>query len=686
MLCWPSILSGLNTRKWFNFRPQLSALSIHEILEQHWGYSSFRPLQKDIINAVLDGKDTLALLPTGGGKSICFQVPAMAKDGLCLVVSPLIALMKDQVEGLKKKGILALAIYSGMSFLEIKKTLQNAAYGNYKFLYVSPERLETNLFLDMLPALKINLLAIDEAHCISQWGYDFRPPYLRIAALREMLPGIPVLALTASATKLVQDDICEKLAPPPPKGGFLESAKTEKSASNKAADSWKRFQQSFERPNLSYSVFNVPSKQNKLLEILKNVPGTAIVYCKSRKHTREIADLLNLNGIQADHYHAGLNNDERNSKQEKWISNKTRVIVSTNAFGMGIDKPDVRVVVHYDVPDCLENYYQEAGRAGRDGKRAYAVLLYNNKEIQNLQEQSGIRFPEEEKIKQVYIALMNHLQIPAGSGQGISYDLDMAAFATAFKLNILTVTYAIKALEQEDILSFNEVFFKPATVVFTTNREELTDFEKQHPALEPLLKGLLRSYEGIFDFPATVYESKLAKFIQTDIEGIKKDLKKLNDHGILSYAAQKEKPQLTLLQNRMYNDSYQIKTVDYLKRKQNFEDRVNAMIGYINKSTGCRSQHIAGYFTPVKIKACGICDNCINEKVIFISTELFNDITEKIKNITQSESVSVEDILITLKSIKKEKVWKVIDYLLAEGKMKTDKNGKIYFSEKTPGV
>lgn len=637
-------------------------MNIHEILKQYWGYDSFRPLQEDIINAVLDGKDTLALLPTGGGKSICFQVPAMAKDGLCLVVSPLIALMKDQVENLKQKGIPSLAIYSGMSFLEIKKTLQNAAYGNYKFLYVSPERLETSLFLEMLPAMKISLLAVDEAHCISQWGYDFRPPYVRIAALREQLPGVPVLALTASATKVVQDDICNK----------LQFGKTQQ-----------RFQQSFERPNLSYSVFNVPSKQNKLLDILKNVPGTAIVYCKSRKHTREIADLLKLNSINADYYHAGLSNEERGKKQEAWISNRTRVIVSTNAFGMGIDKPDVRVVIHYDVPDCLENYYQEAGRAGRDGKRSYAVLLYNNKELQSLQEQSGIRFPEETAIRQVYMGLMNHLQIPAGSGEGLSYDFDISFFSSAFKINILTATYAIKALEQEDIISFNEVFFKPSSVVFTTNREELNDFEKQQPSLEPLIKGLLRSYEGIFDYPAIVYESKLAKFIQADIAIVKADLQKLNNYGIISYSAQKEAPQITLLQNRMYNDNYQVNTADYLKRKQNFEIRVNAMIDYIKKESGCRSRHIAAYFTPVKINACGICDNCINEKALKVSTEEFDNISGHIIHCTSDKYLSVEDILMTMKSVKKEKVWKVINYLLAEEKIKTNKEGKLGFSIKT---
>jgi len=347
-------------------------LTIHEILKEYWGYDTFRPLQEDIINAVLQGNDTLALLPTGGGKSICFQVPALAKDGLCLVISPLIALMKDQVQNLKNKGIPALSIFSGMSFLEVKKTLQNAVHGNYKFLYVSPERLETNLFLEYLPAMNINLLAVDEAHCISQWGYDFRPPYIRIAQLREYLQQTPILALTASATVNVQNDICEKL---------IFSKKQQ------------RFQQSFERANLSYSVFNVAGKQNKLLEILNNVKGSAIVYCKSRRHTKDIADLLLLNKINASYYHAGLTTEERNKRQEDWINNTTRVMACTNAFGMGIDKPNVRVVIHYDVPDCLENYYQEAGRAGRDGKRAYAVLLYNNKELEDLKLQSSIRYP-----------------------------------------------------------------------------------------------------------------------------------------------------------------------------------------------------------------------------------------------------------------------------------------------------
>lgn len=631
-------------------------MTSQEILKAYWGYDTFRPLQQDIIDAVLEGKDVLALLPTGGGKSICFQVPALAKEGICLVVSPLIALMKDQVENLKRKGINALAVYSGMSFLEVKKTLQNAAYGNYKFLYVSPERLETNLFLEYLPAMNISLLAVDEAHCVSQWGYDFRPPYLRIANLRELLPKVPVLALTASATKMVQDDICEKLL----------FGKTHQ-----------RFQQSFERPNLSYSVFNVPSKQNKLLEILKNVPGTAIVYCKSRKHTKEIADLLRMNNINADFYHAGLTNDERNKKQESWILNKTRVIACTNAFGMGIDKPDVKAVIHYDVPDCLENYYQEAGRAGRDGKRAYAVLLYSNKELENLEQQSDIRFPGADEIKKTYTALMNHLQVAAGSGEGMNYDLDMATFTVAFKLNLLATTYAIKALEQDDIISFNEIIFKPSTVMVIASREDLMEFEKIHPELEPMIKGLLRSYEGVFDFPAIIHEMQLAKFLKKEISAVKKELKQLNDYGIIVYAPQNEKPQITLLKNRMYADSYSVNTAVHMQQKKNFEQRVAAMLGYIKNTTSCRSKLIATYFNAATVKACGVCDNCINEKVLTISAEEFELISSSILQLIKDTPLPVKDIQQQLKNVKKEKLWKVINYLLAENKISSDKEGNV---------
>lgn len=630
--------------------------SIHSIVKEYWGYDTFRPLQAEIITAVLEGKDVLALLPTGGGKSICFQVPALAKDGICLVISPLIALIKDQVENLKNKGINALAIYSSMPFLEIKKTLQNAAYGNYKFLYVSPERLETALFLEYLPALNINLIAVDEAHCISQWGYDFRPAYLNIAKIREQIPTVPVLALTASATKNVQEDICEKLL-------FTNAAQS--------------FQQSFARPNLSYSVFNVASKQTKLLTILKNVSGSGIVYCKSRKHTKEIADLLKLHALNADFYHAGLSNDERNTKQENWIKNKTRIICCTNAFGMGIDKPDVRVVVHYDVPDCLENYYQEAGRCGRDGKRAYAVLLYNDKEITTLLEQPTIKFPDEDTVKNVYIHLMNHLQVPSGIGEGQSFDFDLSTFSASFKIDILTATYCIKILEQENVLSCPETFFKPSTLVFATDKNSLEDFEKINPIFEPLIKGLLRSYEGIFDFPSTIYETQLAKFIKMDVSTVKKQLVHLHQNRLIVYTPQKDKPQIYLVQNRMYNDSFKLNLVDYFIRKTNYENRVAAILNYIENTIDCRSKLIGRYFNDTLITNCQICDNCINTNADELSPEDVEKITRELLSLAKTTSVTIKNIRMLLPIYKKNQLWKVLRFLQKEEQLTISNQGDI---------
>ena len=488
-----------------------SRITIHEILKQFWGYDSFRPLQQEIINSVLEGKDTLALMPTGGGKSICYPVPGLVKDGLCLVISPLIALMKDQVENLRKKNITAYAIYSGMSRKEVINTLKVAANSNCKFLYVSPERLETSLFKEYLPVLHINLIAVDEAHCISQWGYDFRPPYLRIASLREEIPDVPVLSLTASATVEVQSDICDKL-----------QFKTKNI-----------FRQSFERSNLSYSVFNVDSRINKIIEILKNVPGSGIVYCKSRKRTKEIADLIKMHGISTDFYHAGLAQEERNRKQEEWITNQTRIIVCTNAFGMGIDKPDVRVVIHADSPDCLENYYQEAGRAGRDGKKSYAVLLYGEKDTKELEDSIQLRYPLIEEIRQVYQSISNYLQIPSGSGEDQYYDFDLTDFIKKFKLNSHTALYSLKVLEQNEWLSFNEQVFLPSTVQFTTGKEYLYQFEKDHLQLEPLIKTLLRSYEGIFGYPASISENILAHLLKKDKKEIKIELGQLHENRMI---------------------------------------------------------------------------------------------------------------------------------------------------------
>lgn len=635
---------------------------IHEILKKYWGYSSFRPLQQEIIEAVLAGNDVLALLPTGGGKSICFQVPALMQDGICIVISPLIALIKDQVQNLNARGIPALAVYSGMHFMEVKKTLQNAAFGNYKFLYVSPERLETALFKEFLPAIKPTLIAVDEAHCISQWGYDFRPPYLKIAEFRKELPGVPVIALTASATSKVQDDICQKLE-------FDLAAP--------------RFKQSFERPNLSYSIFCPESKETKLKEILDAVKGTAIVYCRSRKQTQQVAGLLGLHGFNAGYYHAGLSARERSDKQEAWIRNETRVMVCTNAFGMGIDKADVRVVVHYNVPDCLENYYQEAGRAGRDGKRAYAVLLYQQKEIEALQSQSVIRYPGPEEIKTIYTALMNHLQVAAGGGEGESYPVDIAEFSKKFNLDILSVTYGIQALAKEDILSYNEMLFKPSTVVFNVDKDDLYEFEKMNPSLEPIIKALLRTYEGIFDYPVNIYESQLAKFLRIDVAGCVHQLKHLHQYGIIKYVTASEKPQVYLQKNRMYSDDFKVDTTMLLQRRRLYEERVSAMQIYINNTSECREKQLAHYFSAPTARQCGICDNCINAHLHNLSTDEFEDTLKKIKLLLSQGDMDINTLLLQLKPISQRDAWQVIQFLLAEETLEQTASDKISLRKKT---
>jgi ATP-dependent DNA helicase RecQ len=628
-------------------------LSIHSILKQYWGYNSFRPLQEEIVTAVLAGKDTLALMPTGGGKSICFQVPAMAQEGLCLVISPLIALMKDQVDNLRKKSITAFAIYSGMTRKEVINILKLATSSNCKFLYVSPERLETKLFREYLPGLDINLIAVDEAHCISQWGYDFRPPYLRIAALREELPGIPILALTASATPAVQKDICEKLQ-------FKNHAV---------------FSQSFERPNLSYSVFTVDSKINKIKEILQKVKGSSIVYCKSRKRTREISDLLNMHGITADFYHAGLQQEARTSKQAAWINNSIRTIVCTNAFGMGIDKPDVRVVVHADVPDCLENYYQEAGRAGRDDKKSYAVLLYDRKELDELQQLPDIRFPSLDVIKQVYDALMNFLQIPSGSGEGNYYDFDFTDFIKKFQLDVHQAIYSIKALEQSGWLSHNEQIFLPARIQFVTGKQWLYQFENDHPQLEPLIKTLLRTYEGIFDMPVNVHEKSIAYLLHKEETAVMHELKILDGNAIIEYIPRKDSPQLYLMLNRVRAATLRFDMTGYEKRKQQFIERIRVMMEYIQTSKQCRSQYIATYFGDQNTRACGICDNCLQQKNHGLSTTEFENISQSIFTIIHQQPVQSEGLLQQLPAIKKEKLWKVLDFLQTENKLYIDKEG-----------
>jgi ATP-dependent DNA helicase RecQ len=627
-----------------------------EILKKYWNYDSFRPLQLEIINSILGGHDTLALMPTGGGKSICFQVPAMMKDGLCLVISPLIALMKDQVANLKNKGIPALSIYSGMNYAEVIRTLKNAAYGNFKFLYVSPERLETALFLEYFPIIKVSLVAVDEAHCVSQWGYDFRPPYLRIAAIREALDGIPILAITASAILEVQNDICEKLA-------FNK---------NHA-----RFHLSFQRSNLSYSVFNPPSKQKKLLEILKKVNGSGIVYCKSRKGTRKIDEILKLNGISSSHYHAGLSNDERNKRQEAWINNETRIMVCTNAFGMGIDKPDVRTVIHYDVPDALENYYQEAGRAGRDDKKAYAVLFFNDQQIADLEKQSALKYPELPVIKNVYGSLANYFQLPSGTGENLSFDFDINSFVKNFKLEITTAINVLKILEQEEIIDYSPQIFVPSMVIFTAGKSDLELFEKSYPKFDGVIKGLLRSYEGILDYPASIDEIRLAGLISFSKEKLISVLHELNKLGIIEYTPQKENPQIRFLKNRVNTSDLVINQTNILRRKSAIEKRIRAIIDYAKEQNECRSKFIAVYFNDFSLKPCEVCDNCLRKKKSDISKEEFEKIRAGIQKAISSKPVSANQLFEQLSGHKKNSIREILDFLQLENKITINSEGLI---------
>ncbi len=611
---------------------------------------------------MLAGKDTLALLPTGGGKSICFQVPALAQEGMCLVVSPLIALMKDQVEALRKKGITAFAIYSGMTRKEVINILELATESNCRFLYVSPERLETALFKEYLPGMAINLIAVDEAHCVSQWGYDFRPPYLRIAALREELRGVPVIALTASATEEVQEDICEKLS-------LLPGDKNK----------WEKFRLSFERANLSYAALFIQAKVPKIISILEKVPGSAIIYCRTRKVTKEIADILQLHGLSADFYHAGLVQQERSKRQEDWINNRVRVIVCTNAFGMGIDKPDVRVVIHADVPDCLENYYQEAGRAGRDGKKAYAVLLYDNAALNGLKELKQLRFPSMEDVRSVYQSAANYLQVTEGSGMGQYYDFDLNDFLKKFKLNSHTVIYALKMLEQEEWVAFNEQVFLPSTVHFTITKECLYAFEKENPLLDPMIKTLLRTYEGIFDYPSFISELTLSWLLKAGQDIVTKQLTELHNKDVIAYAARKENPQLLWLQPRVRKESLYINLTALQERKHNFERRVDQMIAYTESQEQCRSKMIGRYFGDREIKNCGICDNCLRRKNSELSNEELTAIQQALLIILTKEPASVQHLLSKL-SFKEEKILKVISLMEEEGLVYINKNGKLQLS------
>lgn len=625
-----------------------------EILKKYWGFDVFRPLQEEIIQSVIKGQDTLALLPTGGGKSICFQVPAMMQEGICIVVSPLVALMKDQVENLKAKGIEAIAIYAGMGKREIDILLDNCIYGNIKFLYLSPERLLSELVRVRISYMNVNLIAIDEAHCISQWGYDFRPPYLKVKELREILPDVPVLALTATATPEVRTDIIEKLE--------LKDAQV--------------FVKSFSRKNLSYVVFNLDDKHKKLIDICKNVKGCGLVYVRNRRETAEIAMFLQRNQISADFYHAGLEKDVRFQKQEDWKRDKIRVMVATNAFGMGIDKPDVRFVVHLDLPESLEAYYQEAGRAGRDEKRAFGVLLTNKGDQKVLEAKYTDSFPSVDEIKKVYHYLGNYYQLAYGAGQGLSFEFDLADFCKRFNIGVIKTMAALKFLERDGYLVLSESIFISSRLMFSTSHEDVYRFQIENAAFDPIVKTIQRSYGGAFDGYVKIKESDLSNRLKVSYNDVVSYLKKLQEYNVISYLPQTDKPQLQFITARLDMLHLDVDAKFIQLRKEIQSNQIEAVLTYASNEI-CRSIQLLTYFGESKAEKCGVCDVCLAEKKHEELAEYTDKIDFEISMVLQSGHFDLDDLVKSVQTgTDNDKIDRIRE-LLDAGKIKTD--GKKYY-------
>ncbi|GAB4249139.1 MAG: RecQ family ATP-dependent DNA helicase [Ekhidna sp.] len=620
-----------------------------DILKHYWGYDSFRSLQEEIIQSVLDKKETLALLPTGGGKSICFQVPALALEGICIVVSPLIALMRDQVDQLTRRGIRAAALFSGMTRREMDIVLDNCIYGGYKFLYVSPERLKTELFLERAKKMKISLLAIDEAHCISQWGYDFRPPYLEIASFKEEYHIERLIALTATATKEVKEDIVSKLG----------------------MDEPEIFQKSFARANLSYSVFRLEHKEGKLLDILQNVPGSSVVYVRSRKRTREIADVLKRAGISADHYHAGLSGLERSQKQNAWIKNQVRVMVATNAFGMGIDKPDVRTVVHMDLPDTLEAYYQEAGRAGRDERKAYAVALYHSQDVDELKNRIERSIVPLELIKRTYQALANYYKMAIGSNAFSSFPFQYDQFVKTYNLPVVETYAALKKLSDEGLIQITEGFFEPSKLIFLLDKSETYKYQVANPKLDPVIKTILRLQGGeAFVSYVKIKEKELAVLLKAEIGEVKQWLSFLSNQEVIDYQPSNDTPTLTFLTPRMEVDKLPIDSKQIEWRRELALKKASAVIDYV-KSKECRTQIFQRYFDEETSIICGKCDNDLEHKKHLVASELPLGAVEKVLDAPRTLS----DLRALLSKYKEQQIVDAVRMLMDDKKV-TEMDGK----------
>jgi ATP-dependent DNA helicase RecQ len=614
-----------------------------DVLIKYWGYSSFRPLQEDIVDAVIAGNDTLALLPTGGGKSVCFQVPAMVMDGMCLVITPLIALMKDQVQNLKKLGIPAAAVFSGLHYNEIEIIYNQSVFGQLKFLYISPERLVTDRFIELLRRMKINLIAVDESHCISQWGYDFRPPYLQIADARLYLPKVPVLALTATATPKVVEDIQQKLHFKKPNV----------------------FQTSYERKNLTYNVIHHADKFGMLIRVFRNMTsGSGIVYVRNRKRTREMADYLSSRDISATYYHAGLEAKQRDERQRSWMKGHFKVMVATNAFGMGIDKPDVRLVVHMDLPDSLEAYFQEAGRGGRDGKDSQAYLLVSEQDVKQLKSNFESSYPELKQIRAIYQAVGNYLQIPVGGGKDLSFSFHLSEFAKNYNFPLLEVYNTLQLLEKEGLLMMSEGLRTSPRLFVKAGKEDLYRFQVEQPAFDAFIKMILRNYPGVFTDFVSINEDEMARKMGISAEKVIEILNQLQKLSFLTYLPRKDQPQLLFLSERRDPSDLQLSRENYADRKVTAAKRLQAVIDFVHNEDQCRSLQLLAYFGEKYDRRCGKCDVCIKRNRLNLTDIEYGNISKKLKSLLSQRAYPLYEAISGVPEYPEEKVLEAIRWMI----------------------
>lgn len=626
-----------------------------KILKQYWGYDNFRGIQEDIIRSIGEGRDTLGLMPTGGGKSITFQVPALAQEGLCLVITPLIALMKDQVRNLRERGIKATAIYSGMTREEIVIALENCIFGNYKFLYVSPERLDTEIFQIKLRSMHVSLITVDESHCISQWGYDFRPAYLKIADIRQLLPGVPVIALTATATPEVVSDIQQRLQ-------FRQE---------------NVFRMSFERKNLAYVVRHTEDKESELLHILQRVDGSGIVYTRNRKKTKEISQFLNRNHITATLYHAGLNDETKDSRQKAWLKGEFRVMVATNAFGMGIDKPDVRVVIHADVPDSPEAYFQEAGRAGRDGMKAYAVLLFCARDKITLKQRVSDTFPEKSYIRKIYEDINFYYQMAMGDGRGCTFAFNIDEFCRNFRHFPVQTDSALKILTRAGYLEYTDEQDNASRIMFTITKEELYRIREQSEDTEKLLRILLRTYTGLFTDYAYISEDNLSTRSGLSKQQIYETLLSLSRQHILHYIPAKKTPYIIYTRERQETERVYLSKEVYEDRKESYVQRINAMIEYAESENRCRSRMLLRYFGEKNEHNCGQCDVCLQQHQSGLKSGEFEAISQQLQALLKENPLSLQEIKDKMQ-VPENHLIKVVSYLVSEEIIRQE-NGYLKF-------